>query len=77
MLGSVLEFGHDRLDTCTDYGDGSCRQLLGNLRAAERFGIATRIHPGDLHGQEPKNLKRVFKQSLARLNAGKLRCSIW
>src|ERR1700693_3078182 len=43
MLGAVLEFGHDQLDTCSVYGDGTCEQMLGDLRAAERFSIATRI----------------------------------
>ena len=38
MLGAVLEFGHDQLDTCSVYGDGTCEQMLGDLRAAERFG---------------------------------------
>ena len=42
MLGTFLEFGHDQIDTCHGYGDGSCEQMLGDLRAAERFGIATR-----------------------------------
>jgi aryl-alcohol dehydrogenase-like predicted oxidoreductase len=46
MLGAVLEFGHDQLDTCAVYGDGTCEQMLGDLRAAEQFGIATRIHSG-------------------------------
>ena len=55
MLGTVSEFGHDQIDTCSDYGDGSCEQMLGDLRAAERFGIATRIHPGNFHGHEPEN----------------------
>src|ERR1700738_1280122 len=73
MLGTVLEFGHDQLDTCADYGDGSCEQMFGDLRAAERFGIATRIHPQNFHGHEPENLKRVFKESLARLKTGKVR----
>ena len=73
MLGSVLEFGHDQLDTCADYGDGTCEQMLGDLRAAERFGIATRIHPQNFHGHEPENLKRVFKESLARLKTGKVK----
>jgi aflatoxin B1 aldehyde reductase len=50
MLGTVLEFGHDQIDTCSDYGDGTCEQMLGDLRAAERFGIATRIHPGNSRG---------------------------
>jgi len=71
MLGAVLEFGHDQLDTCSVYGDGTCEQMLGDLRAAERFGIATRIHSGsppgsaalNTRGHEPENLKRVFKQS--------------
>ena len=75
MLGAVLEFGHDQLDTCSVYGDGTCEQMLGDLRAAERFGIATRIHSGsppgsaalNTRGHEPENLKRVFKESLARL----------
>src|SRR6266851_995729 len=73
MLGTVLEFGHDQIDTCADYGDGSCEQMLGDLRADERFGIATRIHPGNFHGHEPVNLKRVFKESLARLKTGKVK----
>jgi aflatoxin B1 aldehyde reductase len=64
MLGTVSEFGHDQLDTCSDYGDGTCEQMLGELCAAERFGIATRIHPGNTRGHEPENLKRVFKESL-------------
>src|ERR1700730_6635893 len=71
MLGTFLEFGHDQLDTCHGYGDGSCEQMLGDLRAAERFGIATRIHPGNSHGHEPENLERVFNASLARLQTGK------
>ena len=61
MLGAVLEFGHDQLDTCSVYGDGTCEQMLGDLRAAERFGIATRFHPGNFRGHEPENLKRIFK----------------
>src|ERR1700724_1922183 len=69
MLGIVSEFGHDQIDTCADYGDGSCEQMLGDLRAAERFGIATRIHPGNFYG----HVKRVFKESLARLNTGKVK----
>ena len=73
MLGTVSEFGHDQIDTCAAYGDGSCEQMLGDLRAAERFSIATRIHPGDFRGHEPENLKRIFKESLARLKAGKVR----
>src|ERR1700726_4582338 len=44
MLGAVLEFGHDQLDTCSVYSEGTCEQMLGDLRAAERFGIAARIH---------------------------------
>src|SRR5258708_30094608 len=73
MLGSASEFGPDQIDTCSEYGDGSCEQMLGDLRAAERFGIATRIHPGNFHGHEPENLKRVFKESLARLKTGKVK----
>src|SRR6476646_3055434 len=73
MLGTVSEFDHDQLDTCADYGDGSCEQMLGALRAAERFGIATRIHPQNFHGHEPENLKRVFKGFLARLKTGKVK----
>ena len=72
MLGAVLEFGHDQLDTCSHYGDGSCEQMLGDLRAGERFGIATRIPPGNSRGHEPENLKRVFKESLARLKTDKV-----
>src|SRR6266478_3348283 len=82
MLGAVLEFSHDQLDTCSVYGDGTCEQMLGDLRAAERFGIATRIpsgntpghvHSGNTRGHEPENLKRVFKESLARLKTGKVK----
>jgi aflatoxin B1 aldehyde reductase len=28
MLGTVSEFGYDQIDTCSDYGDGSCEQML-------------------------------------------------
>jgi aflatoxin B1 aldehyde reductase len=73
MLGTVLEFGYDQLDTCSDYGDGTCEQMLGDLRAAEQFGIATRIQPGNSRGHEPQNLKRIFKESLARLKADKVK----
>jgi aflatoxin B1 aldehyde reductase len=73
MLGTVSKFGHHQIDTCADYGDGSCEQMLGDLRAAERFGIATRIHPGNFRGHEPENLKRVFKESLARLKTAKVK----
>jgi aflatoxin B1 aldehyde reductase len=66
MLGAFLVFGHDQLDTCSHYGDGTCEQMLGDLRAAERFGIATRIPSGNSRGHEPENLKRVFKESLER-----------
>src|SRR6266478_974897 len=72
MLGTVSEFGHDQIDTCHDYGDGSCEQMLGDLRAAERFGIATRFLPNN-RGHEPENLKRVLKESLARLKTGKVK----
>jgi aflatoxin B1 aldehyde reductase len=47
--------------------------MLGDIRAAERFGIATRFLPGNFHGHEPENLKRIFKESLARLKAGKVK----
>src|ERR1700676_1206463 len=82
MLGAVLEFGHDQVDTCSVYGDGTCEQMLGDRRAAERFGIATRIqsgkppghvHSGNTRGHEPENLKRVFKESLARLKTDKVK----
>src|SRR5437868_1218308 len=81
MLGAVLEFGHDQLDTRSVYGDGTCEQMLGDLRAAKRFGIATRIHSGsppgstalNTRGHEPENLKRVFKESLARLKTDKVK----
>src|ERR1700737_3037229 len=73
MLGTVSEFGHDQIDTCAAYGDGSCEQMLGDLRAAERFGIATRFLPRNFRGHEPENLKRIFKESLARLKAGKVK----
>jgi aflatoxin B1 aldehyde reductase len=73
MLGTFSEFGHDQIDTCHGCGDGSCEQMLGDLRAAERFGIATRFLPGNFRGHEPENLKRIFKESLARLKAGKVK----
>jgi aflatoxin B1 aldehyde reductase len=73
MLGTVLEFGHDQLDTCSVYGDGTCEQMLGDLRAAERFRIAARIPSGNTRGHEPENLKRVFKESLARLKTDKVK----
>jgi aflatoxin B1 aldehyde reductase len=73
MLCAVLEFGHDQLDTCSVYGDGTCEQMLGDLRAAERFGIATRIHSGNNRGHEPENVKRVFKESLTRLKTDKVK----
>ena len=73
MLDTFKKFGHDQIDTCAQYGDGSCEQMLGDLHAAERFGIATRIHPGNFHGHEPENVKRVFKESLARLKTGKVK----
>jgi hypothetical protein len=49
------------------------KQVLGDLRAAERFGIATRIHYGNTPGHEPENLKRVFKEALARLKTDKVK----
>src|SRR6202048_1420629 len=79
VLGTFSEFGHDQIDTCHGYGDGSCEQMLGDLRAAERFGIATRFLPGNFllpenfRGHEPENLKRTFKESLARLQASKVK----
>src|SRR5260370_25885645 len=55
--------------------------MVGDLRAAERFGIATRIHSGsppgsaapNTRGHAPENLKRVFKESLARLKTDKVK----
>src|SRR6202034_2636053 len=80
MLGTFSELGHDQLDTCSVYGDGTCEQMLGDLRVAERFRIATRIHSGNTpghvgntRGHEPENLKRVFKESLARLQTDKVK----
>src|SRR4030081_3331587 len=66
MLGAVLEFGQHPRDTCSVYGDGTCEQMLGDLRAADRFGIATRIHSGatpdcpphTLRGREPGTPER-------------------
>jgi aflatoxin B1 aldehyde reductase len=52
MLGTVLEFGHDQLDTCSVYGDGTCEQMLGDLRATERFRIAARVPSGNTRGHE-------------------------
>jgi aflatoxin B1 aldehyde reductase len=72
MLGTVLEFGHDQLDTCSVYGDGTCEQMLGDLRATERFRIAARVPSGNARGHEPENLKRIFKESLARLKTDKV-----
>src|SRR4029077_14804305 len=72
MLGAFLEFGHDKIDTCHGYGDGSCEQMLGDLRAAERFGIATRFLPNN-RGHERENLNRTFKESVARLKTGKVK----
>ncbi len=70
MLGAVLEFGHDQLDTCSVYGDGTCEQMLGDLRAAETPG-----HESENLKRvfEPENLKRVFKESLARLKTDKVK----
>src|SRR6202047_637545 len=73
MLCAVLESGPDQLATCSVYGDGPCDQMLGDLRAAERFGIATRIHSGNTRVHEPENLKGVFKESLARLKTDKVK----
>jgi aflatoxin B1 aldehyde reductase len=69
MLGRFLEFGHDQIDTCHGYGDGSCEQMLGDLRAAERFGTATRFLSNN-RGHKPENLKRTFKESLALVKTG-------
>jgi aflatoxin B1 aldehyde reductase len=33
MLGAVLKFGHDQLDACSVYGDGTCEQMLGDASA--------------------------------------------
>ena len=66
MLGTVLEFGHHQLDPCSDYGDGSCEQMLGDLRAAERFGIATRIHPGNVRGQRAAKRRILSVHPLVR-----------
>src|SRR6202022_4983414 len=46
---------------------------VGNARPAERFGIAPRVYPQNFHGHEPENLKRTFKESLARLKASKVK----
>ena len=73
MLGAVLEFGDGQPDTRSVYGHRACEQVLGDLRAAERFGIATRIHYGNTPGHEPENLKRVFKEALARLKTDKVK----
>ena len=35
MLGTFLESGHDQIDTCHGYGDGSCEQMLGDLLSDE------------------------------------------
>jgi aflatoxin B1 aldehyde reductase len=72
MLGAVLEFGHDQLDTCHGYGAGTCEQILGDLRATERFAIATWFVPNN-RGHEPENLKWTVKESPERLKASKVK----
>src|SRR5882762_7158970 len=42
MLGAVLEFGHDQLDTCSVYGDGTCEQMLGVRRTRWLARFASR-----------------------------------
>jgi aflatoxin B1 aldehyde reductase len=77
MLGAALEFDHDQLDTCFHYGDGTCERMLGSLRASERFGIPTRIPPGNSRGHEPENLKWVFKELLARLKTDRVKIPLF
>jgi NAD(P)-dependent dehydrogenase (short-subunit alcohol dehydrogenase family) len=43
MLGSVLEFGHDQLDTCADYGDGTCEPTLTDMTASHIDSITPAI----------------------------------
>ena len=45
--------------------------MLGDLRAAETFTIATRFDPeGGKHAHEPEKLKASFRLTLDRLKTG-------
>jgi aflatoxin B1 aldehyde reductase len=67
MLNVYSDVGYRALDTAHAYGGGSGEQMHGDLRAAQRFTIATRYDPqGANHAQERDKLKAAFRLSLTR-----------
>ncbi|MGI5186693.1 aldo/keto reductase family protein [Promicromonospora sp. CA-289599] len=73
LIDELAAHGHHELDTCYVYGGGTCEELLGELRAAERFGLAIRFDPvATPHGHEPDILIRSVRASLERLATTKV-----
>lgn len=72
LLGELAAHGHDELDTCYVYGDGTTEQMLGDLSAARRFRLAVRFDPlVTPHGHEPDALAVSMRASLNRLQTDK------
>jgi aflatoxin B1 aldehyde reductase len=74
MLTMYSDAGYQSLDTAHDYGGGSGEQMLGDLRAAQRFSIATRYAPqGANHAHERDKLKAAVRLSLTRLKTERVK----
>ncbi|MGW4464849.1 aldo/keto reductase [Micromonospora sp. NPDC004704] len=58
MLDHFHSRGYREIDTCYVYGDGSCEQMLGDLRTHDHFKIALRYDPvATARGHEPEVLR--------------------
>jgi aflatoxin B1 aldehyde reductase len=68
MVDAFAAAGYHDLDTAHAYGGGSCERMLGDLKAPERFAIATRFDPiATPSGHEPDVLKQSVGETVARL----------
>ncbi|MEU8327800.1 aldo/keto reductase [Micromonospora sp. NPDC048839] len=72
-LDELAARGHRQLDTCYVYGDTTCEQMLGELFAADTFGLAIRFDPlATPHGHEPEVLIANVRASLRRLKTDRV-----
>ncbi|MEU7798945.1 aldo/keto reductase [Micromonospora arborensis] len=72
-LDELAARGHRELDTCYVYGDTTCEQMLGELSAANTFGLAIRFDPlATPHGHEPEVLIANVRASLRRLKTDRV-----
>ncbi|MDG4780742.1 aldo/keto reductase [Micromonospora sp. WMMD961] len=72
MLDQFHSRGYREIDTCYVYGDGSCEQMLGDLRVHDHLEVALRYDPvATPRGHEPEVLRASLSASLKRLRVAR------